>query len=311
MPRQEFEVVVVGAGPAGLTAGLYSARANLRTAILERAGPGGQLVNTEAIEDWPGEERINGFELAEKFERHTRKFGAQIVTATVSQIYLENGWKIVETDEGDSYAALALIVAAGGEPRKLEVAGEEELRGRGVSYCAVCDGPFFRDEVVAVIGGGDSALQEAVYLTRFAAKVILVHRRDEFRAQKHLQESVFTNPKIEVVRNHIVQEIGGTDKVQYLKTQDVNGGSVRTLELGGVFIFVGFTPNGPRLFRNHIEHDEQCYILTDNRMETAIPGVFAAGDTRSQLARQITTAVGDGTTAAIAAEQYIEGIRKK
>ena len=309
MARQEFDVVVVGAGPAGLTAGLYCARANLTTVLLERGIPGGQLLNTDVIEDWPGEEHITGMELAQKFEAHTRKFGIEVVMKNVSQIYLEGDRKIVETDDGDVFATLAVIVTAGGEPHKLDVLGEKELQGKGVSYCAVCDGPFFKDEVMAVIGGGDSAFQEAVYLTRFASKVYLIHRRDEFRAQKDLQERAFTNPKVDVIRSHVVERIVGDDKVESAVIQNVKDNSTRTLELGAVFIFVGFNPYGPRLFRDHIKHDEQCYILTDATTETGIPGVFAAGDTRAQLARQITTAVGDGTTAAIAAEQYIERLR--
>lgn len=310
MARQEVDVAVVGAGPAGLTAGLYCARANLSTALLERGIPGGQLLNTDVIEDWPGEEHITGMELAQKFEAHTRKFGIELVMKNVSQIYVDGDRKIVETDDGDVLAALAVIVTAGGEPRKLDVPGEKELQGRGVSYCAVCDGPFFRDEVMAVVGGGDSAFQEAVYLTRFASKVYLIHRRDEFHAQKGLQERAFTNPKVEVIRSHVVQRIVGDDKVESALIENVKDDSIQTLELGAVFIFVGFNPYGPRLFRDHIKHDEQCYILTDTEMETETPGVFAAGDTRAQLARQITTAVGDGTTAAIAAEQYIESLRK-
>ncbi len=310
MARQEIDVVVVGAGPAGLTAGLYCARANLSTALLERGVPGGQLLNTDIIEDWPGEEHITGAELAQNFYAHTRKFGIELVMKNVSQIYVDGDRKIVETDDGDVFAALAVIVTAGGEPRNLDVPGEKELQGKGVSYCGVCDGPFFKDQVMAVIGGGDSAFQEAVYLTRFASKVYLIHRRDEFRAQKDLQERAFTNPKVEVIRSHVVERIVGDDKVESALIQNVNDDSTRTLELGAVFIYVGFNPYGPRLFRDHLKHDEQCYILTDTKMETETPGVFAAGDTRAQLARQITTAVGDGTTAAIAAGHYIEGLKK-
>lgn len=310
MARQEVDVAVVGAGPAGLTAGLYCARANLTTALFERGIPGGQLLNTDVIEDWPGEEHITGAELAQKFDAHTRKFGIELIMKNVSQIYVDGDHKIVETDDGDVFAALAVIVTAGGEPRKLNVPGEKELQGKGVSYCGVCDGPFFKDQVMAVIGGGDSAFQEAVYLTRFASKVYLIHRRDEFRAQKELQERAIANPKVDVIRSHVVERIVGDDKVESAVIQNVKDDSTRTLELGAVFIYVGFNPYGPRLFRDHLKHDEQCYILTDTKMETETPGVFAAGDTRAQLARQITTAVGDGTTAAIAAEQYIEGLKK-
>lgn len=310
MARQEVDVAVVGAGPAGLTAGLYCARANLTTALFERGIPGGQLLNTDVIEDWPGEEHITGAELAQKFDAHTRKFGIELIMKNVSQIYVDGDHKIVETDDGDVFAALAVIVTAGGEPRKLNVPGEKELQGKGVSYCGVCDGPFFKDQVMAVIGGGDSAFQEAVYLTRFASKVYLIHRRGEFRAQKELQERAIANPKVDVIRSHVVERIVGDDKVESAVIQNVKDDSTRTLELGAVFIYVGFNPYGPRLFRDHLKHDEQCYILTDTKMETETPGVFAAGDTRAQLARQITTAVGDGTTAAIAAEQYIEGLKK-
>ena len=310
MARQEVDVAVVGAGAAGLTAGLYCARANLSTALLERGIPGGQLLNTDVIEDWPGEEHITGAELAQKFDAHTRKFGIELIMKNVSQIYVDGDRSIVEADDGDVFAALAVIVTAGGEPRKLDAPGEKELQGKGVSYCAVCDGPFFKDQVVAVIGGGDSAFQEAVYLTRFASKVYLIHRRGEFRAQKDLQERAFKNPKVEVIRSHVVERIVGDDKVESAVIQNVKDDSTRTLELGAVFIYVGFNPYGPRLFRDHLKHDEQCYILTDTKMETETPGVFAAGDTRAQLVRQITTAVGDGTTAAIAAERYIEGLKK-
>ena len=310
MARQEVDVAVVGAGPAGLTAGLYCARANLSTALLERGVPGGQLLNTDIIEDWPGEERITGAELAQKFDAHTRKFGIELIMKNVSQIYVDDDRRIVETDDGDVFAALAVIVTAGGEPRTLDVPGEKELQSKGVSYCGVCDGPFFKGQVMAVIGGGDSAFQEAVYLTRFASKVYLIHRRDEFRAQKDLQERAFKNPKVEVIRSHVVERIVGDDKVESAVIQNVKDDSTRTLELGAVFIYVGFNPYGPRLFRDHLKHDEQCYILTDTKMETETPGVFAAGDTRAQLVRQITTAVGDGTTAAIAAQRYIEGLKK-
>ena len=310
MARQEFDEVVVGAGPAGLTAGLYCARAHLTTALLERGIPGGQLLNTDVIEDWPGEEHITGAELAQKFDAHARKFGIELIMKNVSQIYVDGDRRIVETDDGDVVAALAVIVTAGGEPRKLDVPGEKELRGKGVSYCGVCDGPFFKDQVMAVIGGGDSAFQEAVYLTRFASKVYLIHRRDEFRAQEDLQDRAFKNLKVEVIRSHVVERIVGDDNVESAVIQNVKDDSTRALELGAVFIYVGFNPYGPRLFRDHMKHDEQCYILTDAKMETEMPGVFAAGDTRAQLARQITTAVGNGTTAAIAAEQYIEGLKK-
>lgn len=312
MAERERDVVIVGGGPAGLTAGLYAARSRLDAVLLERGVPGGQLLNTERIEDYTGFESVGGAELAEFMTRHAQKFGLQIETATVTGIQkLPDGRFRVATEEGVSWHAPAVILTAGGTPVKLGVPGETEYAGKGVSYCAICDGAFFKDEVIAVVGGGDAATEESDFLTRYATRVYLIHRRGEFRAQKVLQERVFRNPKITVVWNTVVEEILGNAKgVVGLRLRDVVTGKRSGLDVTGVFIFIGFKPN-TGLLEDHVEHDERGYILTDRDMRTSIPGLFVAGDVRSQLTRQITTAVGDATTAAIAAEKYLTELRER
>ncbi|MHB8573075.1 MAG: thioredoxin-disulfide reductase [Candidatus Dormibacteria bacterium] len=296
------DVIIIGAGPAGLAAGLYTARSKLDTLVLERGAPGGQLLNTELIEDYPGFESITGQELADRMTAHAAHFGAEVEYGEVSAVHREDGHVVVETAEG-RHLGRSVIVTAGGLPKKLGVPGEEEFAGRGVSYCALCDGAFFQGEELAVVGGGDSALEEGDFLTRYASRVHLVHRRDSFRAQDIYVERVGSNPKVETVLNAQVSEIGGNGKVQWIDL--VQEGSPRRLEVGGVFIFVGFVPNS-NIFRDHVEHDASGHVVTDFDMRTSIEGVFAAGDVRSQLSRQITTAVGDGTTAAVAANRYLE-----
>jgi thioredoxin reductase (NADPH) len=306
-----YDVIIVGAGPAGLCAAMYAGRGMLRAVTLERGAPGGELLNTDLIEDYIGFESIKGWELAQKMAEHARKFGAEIVTATVSTVRRgEDGLFEVETDGGPTYRAPAVILTAGGTPVKLGVPGEKEYAGKGVSYCAVCDGAFFKGEVLAVVGGGDAAVEEADYLTRYAEKVYIVHRRDQFRASKILQERAFANPKIAVVWNKVVTEIVGRgDRVVHLVLRDTVTGADSTLDVGGVFVFVGFKPN-TGLVAEHVKHDPAGYLITDDRMMTSIPGLFAAGDVRSQLTRQITTAVGDATTAAIAVEKYLTALRE-
>jgi thioredoxin reductase (NADPH) len=311
-----YDVIIVGAGPAGLCAAMYVGRGLLRGLTIERGAPGGELLNTDLIEDYIGFESIKGWELAQKMTEHAKKFGAEIVTDTVERIRkAEDGWFEVATARGQRYRAPAVILTAGGTPVKLGVPGEQEYAGKGVSYCAVCDGAFFKGEVLAVVGGGDAAVEEADYLTRYASKVYIVHRRDQFRASKILQERAFANPKIEVVWNKKVLEIKGTARgTDHLVLEDTVTGGRSTLQVGGVFIFVGFKPNtglveGAR--GGHLKHDAAGYLVTDERMMTSLPGLFAAGDVRSQLTRQITTAVGDATTAAIAVEKYLAAARKK
>ena len=304
----EYEVVIVGAGPAGMCAALYTGRSMLRTVVLERGMPGGELLNTEKLDDWIGEKSILGWELARKFEEHSRLFGAEYVTANVTTVRrTDDGTFETITDVGDVYASPAVIVTAGGTPIKLGIPGEAEYAGKGVSYCAICDGAFFRGHRIAVVGGGDAAVDPRDFLTRYAEKVYVVHRRDEFRASRILQERLFANPKIEVVWNTVAEEVLGDGQglMTGLRVRNVETNVVSTLDATGCFVFVGFRPN-TGIIEEHFDHDPMGYIVTDNLMQTSIPGLFAAGDLRSQLTRQVTTAVGDATTAAIAVEKYLK-----
>jgi thioredoxin reductase (NADPH) len=306
----EYEVIIVGAGPAGMTAALYAGRSMLRTVVLERGAPGGELLNTELIEDYPGFEHVLGWELAQKFESHARKFGAEFRTAGVTAIRKQGDMFECVCDNGEVYRAPAVIVTAGGTPIKLGIPGEVEYAGKGVSYCAICDGAFFRGQTIAVIGGGDAACEEADFLTRYAAKVYLIHRRDEFRASKIVQKRVFENPKIEIIWDTVVEQVHGDEAglVHHLALRNTKTNALSELPATGMFVFIGFRPN-TGIIEEHIEHDAMGYLLTDSHMQTSIPGLFAAGDVRVQLTRQVTTAVGDGTTAAIAAEKYLTARR--
>jgi len=309
---QSYDVIIVGAGPAGLCAAMYAGRGMLKSLTIERGAPGGELLNTDLIEDYIGFESVKGWELAQKFTEHAKKFGAELVTDTVEKVRKgADGWFEVRTARERTYRARAVIITAGGTPIKLGVPGEKEYAGKGVSYCAVCDGAFFKGEVLAVVGGGDAAVEEADYLTRYASKVYIVHRRDQLRASKILQERAFANPKIEMVWNAKVTAILGNEKgTDHLELEDTVTGAKRALAVGGVFIFIGFKPNSG-IVEGHARHDEAGYFITDERMMTSIPGLFAAGDVRSQLTRQITTAVGDATTAAIAVEKYLAVLREQ
>jgi thioredoxin reductase (NADPH) len=300
------DVIIVGAGPAGLCASMYTGRGMLKTLVIERGMPGGELLNTDLIEDYIGFESVKGPELARLMTEHAKKFGAEFVMDTVEAIERQpDGDFHVTTQLGKTYRGPAVILTAGGTPRKLDVPGEQEYAGRGVSYCAVCDGAFFKGEVLAVVGGGDAAVEEADYLTKYAEKVYIIHRRDELRASPIIQKRAFRNPKIEVIWNRVVEEIEGDARgVNQLLLRDTVTAERSTLAVGGVFIFIGFTPNSG-LVKGHFDHDAGGYIHTDSNMMMSIPGLFAAGDLRVQLVRQITTAVGDATTAAIAVERYL------
>lgn len=309
---EEFEVVIIGAGPAGLTAAMYAGRSMLKAVLLERlAMAGGELLNTEMIEDYPGFEHIKGHELASRFESHARKFGTEaryFVTVT-SVRKLADGSFETATDEGDVYRSPTVIITAGGTPVKLNVPGEAAYAGKGVSYCAICDGAFFKGHTIAVVGGGDAAVEEADFLTRYAGKVYLIHRRDELRASKILQQRLFENPKIEMIWDTVVDAIRGDEQglVNTLELRNVKSDARSELAATGIFVFVGFRPN-TGIIEGHVEHDAMGYLITDTNMETSIRGLFAAGDLRSQLTRQITTANGDGTTAAIAVEKYLKAL---
>lgn len=307
---RDFDIAIIGGGPAGLTAAMYAGRNRERAVMLECKAPGGQLLNTELIEDYPGFMSILGGDLAAAMEQQAVHFGAEVVRGEVRGItVLPGGTKLIETYDGD-YRAVAVIIAAGGNPRKLDVPGEAEFAGRGVSYCAVCDGAFFKGAHLAVVGGGDAAVEEALFLTRYANRVTIIHRRRDFRAQSILLDEAREHPKVDFITDTVIETIDGDSKVRQLSLRDLDTERRSTLEVGGVFIFVGFIPN-TGLVDSHIEHDKAGYYLTDPMtMMTNIPGIFAAGDVRSQLTRQITTAVGDATTATIAASKWVEEWRR-
>ncbi len=305
MAEKKYDIVVVGGGPGGLTAGLYGARANRKTICLEKFMPGGQIANTHEVEDYPGFELISGPDLALKMANHAQKFGLEIASDEVVEIYNDGHDRLVRTASDDLYRAKAVIISTGGSPTKLDIPGEKEFSGKGVSYCAICDGAFFKGEVIAVVGGGDAAVEEGMYLTKYGSKVILIHRRDKLRAQKIIQDRALKNPKMEFIWDTVVESIDGDDKVRSLHLKNVKSNKKSNLAVGAIFIFIGFVPNS-RLTREPLKLDSGGYIITNDRMETSIPGIFACGDVRSQLVRQITNAVGDATTAAVAAEKYIE-----
>ena len=309
--EKQYDIVIVGAGPGGLTAGLYGARAKRKTVCLEKYIPGGQIANTEEVEDYPGFESISGSELATKMANHAKKFGLEIESEEVEEIYVDGDDRIVKCASGNNYRAKAVILSTGGSPIYLNVPGEKEYTGKGVSYCAICDGAFFKDQVIAVVGGGDAAVEEGTFLTKFGSKIYIIHRRDELRAQKIIQKRAFDNEKIEIIWDTVVESVNGDDiKVRNLSLKNVKTGEKSTLEIGAVFVFIGFKPNS-NITREAMRKDSGGYIITDEKMETSIKGIFACGDVRAQLVRQITNAVGDGTTAAVAAEKYIEELGDK
>jgi thioredoxin reductase (NADPH) len=303
----DYDVIIVGGGPAGLAAALYTARLDLKTVVLDRGPLGGQLLNTELVEDYPGFESVLGSDLATKMGDHARRFGVEVRDfEPVQEIDVEGNTKVVRLESGEELRAPALIMAAGGLPRYLEVPGEKEFWGRGVSYCAVCDGAFFKGQELAVIGGGDAAVEEGEFLTRYASKVYILHRRSELRAQPILVDRARANPKIEFIFDAKVNAIEGDQKVHVVRY--VQHGEEKELKVGGVFVFIGFVPNSA-LLKVHVDHDEAGYITTDRNMQTSVDGIWAVGDVRSQLTKQIATAVGDGTTAAVAASMYITAVK--
>jgi len=300
-----YDVVIIGAGPAGMTAAVYTSRANLSTLMIERGMPGGQMANTEEVENYPGFDHILGPELSTKMFDHAKKFGAEYAYGDVKEIVDGKEYKTVNAG-GKSYKARTVIISSGAEYKKIGVPGEKELGGRGVSYCAVCDGAFFKGKELVVVGGGDSAVEEGVYLTRFASKVTIVHRRDELRAQKILQQRAFDNEKIDFIWSHTVKEInelnGKVGSVTLVSTKD---GSEQDFKTDGVFIYVGMLPLTKPFLNLGITND-MGYIETNERMETKVPGIFAAGDIREKTLRQIVTATGDGSIAAQSAQHYVE-----
>ncbi len=301
-----YDVIIIGGGPAGLTAGIYASRARLKTLLIEKAGCGGQIAITDKLENFPGfEEGINGFEFTSKVEQQARNFGTEIIYGEVLSLEAESSVKKVILSD-HTYAAKTIVIASGSSFKKLGIYGEHEFLGKGVSYCATCDGPFFKNKTVAVIGGGNSAVQEALFLTKFANKIYLIHRRDTLRAVQLLQEKVFAEKKIEVVFDTNVEEISGGQMIENLKVKNVKTGKPGNIAVDGVFIFIGWNPNTSFLSENKIALDENGYIITDEKMQTSLEGVFACGDVRKKMLRQVVTAVSEGATAAISAQHCIE-----
>ncbi len=307
-----YDIAIIGAGPAGMTAGLYACRARMKVLLLERMACGGQILVTDRIENFPGfPEGISGPELADWIFKQASHFGLETRTADAKKIILSKGRGepfYIKLSEGEDVTALSLIIATGARWNELNVPGEKELTGRGVSYCATCDGPLFRGKDVVVVGGGDTALEDALFLTKFANKVTIIHRRDRFRATKILQDRVAANKKIELCLNSVAVEITGKAKCESVKIKDVTGGAVKDLRADGVFVFIGMKPNSEN-FKEIIRVDEKGYIITDDDMQTSAEGIFACGDVRRKLLRQVVTATGDGATAAFNAEHYVERLR--
>lgn len=300
-----YDVIIIGAGPAGMTAAVYTSRANLSTLMLERGVPGGQMANTEDVENYPGFDHILGPDLSNKMFEHAKKFGAEYAYGDVKSIEDGKDYKTIKAGSKE-YKARAVLITTGAEYKKLGVPGEKELGGRGVSYCAVCDGAFFKNKDLVVVGGGDSAVEEGVYLTRFANKVTIVHRRDELRAQKILQQRAFDNEKIDFIWNSTVKEINDKDgKVGSVTLVSTEDGSETEFAADGAFIYIGMVPLTKPFEGLGILNDEG-YIETDEKMQTNVPGIFAAGDVRDKTLRQIVTATGDGSVASQAIQHYVE-----
>lgn len=306
MTEKIYDVVVIGAGPAGMTAAMYSARSEMKTLLLERGVPGGQMNNTAEIENYPGYGQIIGPELSMKMYEPLADLGVENAYGFVTSIVDNGATKTINTEE-EVFETKSIIIATGANHRKLGVPGEEEYGARGVSYCAVCDGAFFRDQDILVVGGGDSAVEEAIFLTRFGKTVTIMHRRDELRAQKIIQERAFANDKIKFIWDSVLEEIKGDErKIESVRYKNVKTGEVTEANFGGLFIYVGLDAVS-EFARDLGITDEEGWIITDATMKTSIPGIFAVGDVRQKDFRQITTAVGDGAQAAQEAYKYVEG----
>lgn len=304
---QNYDMVILGGGPAGLAAAIYAARGTLKTAVVDISMIGGQPTNYLEIENYPGFSMSGGFELMEKFEEHADKFNVdKYPMEEIINVELGNDVKIIETSE-NVFKAKTVIIATGAQAKKLGIPGEKEFAGRGVSYCAVCDGAFFRDKEVCVVGGGNAAIEEAIYLTKFASKVNVIHRRDKLRAEKIVQDRAFANPKINFIWDSAVDEIKGENSVNSISLRNIKTGEVVSLDTQGVFPYIGFSPNSEK-FANQLKMDQNGFIITDMNLSTSINGVYAAGDVRVTPLRQVITAAADGAVAATSAIRYLEEV---
>jgi thioredoxin reductase (NADPH) len=303
VPDRHYDIAIIGAGPAGLAAGLYAARARRKTILFEKEVTGGQIATTSVVENYPGIDEIDGFELGQRMQRQAEKYGLEMSLVEVTGIEPAEGQHKIVTRDG-AYTAKAVIYTSGADYNKLGVPGEAELTGKGVSYCATCDAAFFKDQVCAVVGGGDAAMDEGLFVTRYASKVYVIHRRDELRASKILQERAFANDKMEFVWDTVVTAIEGEDGVERLQLENVKTGERSSLDASAAFIFIGLTPN-TSLVKDLLKLDAGGHIQVNDWMETEIPGFFAAGDVRVNAARQVVSSAGDGATAAIRADHYI------
>jgi len=309
MEKFKFDTVILGGGPAGFSAGIYAARGAVSTAIVDISMLGGQPSNYLELENYPAMKRIGGFDLMEKFEEHADMFGVQkFPMQEIESVDLLSNPKVIKTKEAE-FEAKTVIIATGASPMKLGVKGEQEFVGRGVSYCAVCDGSFYQDKVVAVVGGGNSAVEEAMYLTKFTSKVYLIHRRNELRADKIIQQRAFNNEKMEFVWDSVVEEINGTDTVENVVLKNVKTGEFSNLKIDGIFPYIGMNPNVENI-NGQIEQDSRGFIITDATMKTSVDGVYAIGDVRNTPLRQVITAASDGAIGAVYAVKYIETLKE-
>lgn len=306
MQQAQYQLIIVGGGPAGLTAGLYAARGRLKVLLVEKGATGGQVLVTDWVDNYPGYvEGVSGFDLMDRMTAHADRFGLEKKFATIASLDLAGDVKTIHLENGEQLTAKTVILCTGAKPRKLDIPGEYELAGRGVSYCATCDGPFYRNQEIAVVGGGNTAIQDALHLTKFAAKVTVIHRRGELRATKILQEKAFCNQKIDFLWNTQVKEIrGGKSGVEELLLGHYNGDE-STLKVTGIFVLIGIAPNKDILPLDQLQTDADGFVVTDGEMATNIPGVFAAGDIRSKRSRQIINAAGEGAVAELSCEHYL------
>jgi len=300
-----YDVIIIGSGPAGLAAAIYAKRAELNVIVIEKAGlSGGQIINTYEVDNYPGTPGISGFDLSMKFREHCDKLGTTFINGEVTNFKLEGETKVVTLDDGSQYKGKAVVIATGGVPRHLNVEGESKFSGMGVSYCATCDGAFFRNKTVAVVGGGDVAVEDAIFLSRICKQVYVIHRRDQFRANKSVSTKLLSLENVTVLWDSVVEEISGEDKVESIKVRNVKSDEYNTLDVEGVFIAVGYIPNSD-VYKEVVKTDEAGYIIAGEDCATNVPGVYAAGDVRTKILRQIITAAADGANSITAVENYL------